>query len=155
MINLLGEILIIIEEFKFWKKKKSRRKFERENNLPKKTMFHPFVKLLMISLGLIIFARIIIGYFYLSDKGEKITKDKITEIERILQKEKKDLGLFPERLELIIRNNPLRKNIRFDYWDNEFIYTQLDNGDNYELISSGKDGKINTPDDIKADKNLP
>ena len=151
MIDLIGEILLFIEDLKFWKKKKVRRKYEKENNLPEKLMIHPFLKFFLLGMGFIIFARIIIGYFYLNDLGNKKTKEKISKIENILQKEKNENGKYPKKLELIIRNNPLRKNITIDYWKNEFYYSQLDNGESYELISAGKDGIKNTNDDIRAD----
>ena len=67
----------------------------------------------------------------------------------ILEKEKKKTGIYPKKLKNIIRDNPLMRNITKDYWKNEFFYEQIDNGNSYLLTSKGKDGILNTEDDIK------
>lgn len=76
------------------------------------------------------------------------TLDKIIEIKLLLESEKKQFGYYPKELKIIIRNNPLRKNITLDGWKKEFIYTISKDSLNYELISLGKDGKLDTSDDI-------
>jgi hypothetical protein len=155
MGEIIAELLLLWEDLKFWKKKKARREFEKENNLPKKLMIRPSIQILLIAVGLIIVARILLGFFYFGDKGTKETTAKIAEITAILIDEKKDLGLYPKELNKIIRNNPLRQNITLDYWNNEFHYEQLDNGLNYVLKSMGSDGILGTDDDISGNKNLP
>ncbi len=152
---LVGEFLFWREDYKFSKRKKVRRKFEKENNLPKKLMIHPVWKLFGIFIIFIFVTRLIIGYFFFSDYGEKKTAEKIDRIELILVEEKNALGIYPEKLNIIIRNNPLRNKITLDYWNNEFIYEQKENGLGYILISKGKDGILNTEDDISGIKNLP
>jgi hypothetical protein len=146
---IAGEILLWIEEIKFWKKKKARRKYEKENNLPKKLMIHPAIKVLGLGIALIFILKILIGYFYFSNRGENETSEKIAKIVSILDKEKNIIGYYPEKLNEIIRNNPLRQNITTDYWGNEFFYEISENGLSYLLVSKGKDGIINTGDDIK------
>ncbi|MDO6470943.1 hypothetical protein [Maribacter sp. 1_MG-2023] len=153
MGEIIAELLLIWEELKFWKKKKERRKFEEENNLPKKLMFRTSTLILLFAMGFIIVARII-GFFYFSDKGTDETEEKIAQITTILNEEKKDLGIYPEELKIIIRNNPLRQNITLDYWKNEFHYEQLDYGLNYVLKSKGKDGILGSEDDISGKKKL-
>ncbi|WP_435416269.1 hypothetical protein [Polaribacter aestuariivivens] len=155
MLNIIGELLFWREDYKFYKRKKVRREFEAENNLPKKLMIHPVWKLLGIFIGFVLISKIIITYFFFSDFGEKKTAEKIIEIELILEKEKKLLGIYPKKLNEIIRNNPLRKNITNDYWKNEFFSEQTENGIDYVLISKGKDGILKTEDDINGNKNLP
>ncbi len=54
-----------------------------------------------------------------------------------------------------ITNNPLRKKITLDYWNNEFYYEQKENGLGYVLISKGKDGILKTEDDISGIKTCP
>ena len=155
MGEIIAELLLIWEDLKFWKKKKARRKFEEENNLPKKLMIRTSTLVLLIAIGFIIVARILIGIFYFTDKGTGDTTEKIAKIAAILNQEKTDLGTYPEELKTIIRNNPLRQNITLDYWKNEFHYEQLDNGLNYVLKSKGSDGILGTDDDISGTKNLP
>lgn len=153
--ELIGNILCLIEDLKFWKKKKERRKFEKENNLPRKFMIKPIWKVGGIFLIFILVARLVIGHFFFADYGAKKTTDKIVEIEMILENEKNSLGIYPEKLCIIIRNNPLRKNITSDYWNNEFFYEQIDSGLGYVLISKGKDGILRTEDDISGTKSMP
>ncbi len=146
--TIIGEILFWIEDFRFWKKKRVRRKLEKEKNLPKKIMIYPAIKILGLGLVFIFFLRIV-GYFYFSDYGKKETSKTIEEIEFILEKEKKEIGSYPKKLSAIIRNNPLSKNLMTDYWGNNFFYEQSENGLSYFLVSKGKDGILNTRDDIK------
>ncbi|MFL0354813.1 hypothetical protein [Xanthomarina sp. GH4-25] len=155
MLDIIGELLFWREDYKFAKRKKARREFEKENNLPKKLMIHPVWKLFGIFMFFVLIAKLVIGHFFFSDYGTKKTTEKIAEIELILENEKSSLGIYPEKLNIIIRNNPLRKNITSDYWNNEFFYEQIENGLGYVLISKGKDGIIKTEDDINGIKNLP
>ena len=50
MAELIAELLILFESFKFWKKKKARRKFESENDLPKKILIHPTILILLLGI---------------------------------------------------------------------------------------------------------
>ena len=155
MLDIIGELLFWREDYKFAKRKKARREFEKENNLPKKLMIHPVWKLFGFFMIFVLIAKLVIGHFFFSDYGTKKTTEKIAEIELILENEKNLLGIYPEKLNIIIRNNPLRKNITSDYWNNEFFYEQKENGLGYVLISKGKDGILKTEDDINGIKNLP
>lgn len=154
MTEIIANILLIIEDFKFRKKIKARRKYEKENNLPKKIMIHPTLKILGLGIILFFFAKLIINYFYTSSIGENRTTTKINEIENILESGNNDLGYYPQELNEIIRNNPLRQNITTDFWGNEFYYKVIENGQNYILISKGKDGILKTVDDIESEQNL-
>jgi len=147
MLQLLAELLLLFEELKFWKKKKKRRQLEKEKKLQKRIMIHPSIKVLLIGLLVILIIKILLGFFY-SDRKTSITVNKIYEVRKNLEKEKKDLGKYPFNLKDIIRNNPLKKNIIFDAWGNEFYYKLYDKGLKYRLISKGKDGQLNTTDDI-------
>ena len=149
MLDLIGMLLSWREDYKFSNIVKARRKFEDENNLPKKIMIHPVWKLLGILVILFFILNSVIGYVFFSDYGLKQTSEKIVEINKILEKERTDIGNYPEELKTIIRNNPLRKNITKDYWGNEFFYQQLENGESYTIISKGKDGVLKTEDDVK------
>ncbi len=153
--EVITDLLLCFEDIKFWFKKRKRRKYERENDLPKKLMLYPsqiiYLKVVGIS-GVIVFFISVFWILFYPDIGEKKTSNKINEIAIILEKEKKDIGNYPLYLKEIIRNNPLRKNITKDYWKREFYYESLNNGRNYTLLSLGKDGKFKTEDDIKFKK---
>ena len=153
IFNLIAELLFWREDYKFSKLKKERREFEKQNNLPKKIMIHPVWKLL----GILIFVGISISFLFSflgpNLMGEKRTKEKITRIENLLENEINSIGKYPNKLNKIIRNNPMRKNITYDYWNNEFYYKQTENGLKYTLISKGKDGILLTDDDISGNEN--
>jgi len=150
MLELIGELLFWREDYKFSKRKKARRVHEKENKLPKTFMIHPVWKLLGIILIVGFIGKLLISYFYVSDYGNRKTTQNIEKIEMILAQEKSALGIYPEKLNSIKRNNPLRKNITTDYWQNEFYYQQLDSGQAYLLISKGNDGILKTKDDLKG-----
>lgn len=152
MLDSIGDLLFWREDYKFSKRKKARRAFEKENNLPKKLMLHPVWKLLGILFIFAFISRLVIGYFFFSDRGTKLTTQKLAEIELILENEKNAFGIYPEKLNVIIRNNPFRENLITDFWNNEFFYEQTENGYSYILISKGKDGILNTDDDINGNK---
>jgi len=116
-------------------------------------MIHPLLKILGILLILIVLMKITIGFVMPNFFEVKNTKEKIFEINTILDNEKKAIGKYPKELEDIIRNNPLRKGINYDFWNNEFHYVQIENGMNYILKSKGRDGILNTEDDIEMNKN--
>jgi len=147
-MDLIAELLLLLEELKFWKKKKKRRKLEKEQGLPKKVMINPSIKILFVGLVLIFLFGIALKTFYSSPNKSRTTQ-KIEKIKRILEKQRKDLGKYPITLQNVIGNNPLRKNINLDAWGNKFHYKQLEQGLNYELKSKGADGILNTEDDLK------
>jgi hypothetical protein len=84
--------------------------------------------------------------------GVTKTKNNLNKVKIILQKEKNDLGNYPKVLHAIIRGKPSRQNSIIDYWNNEFYYEQTNNGQGYILFSKGKDGLLNTEDDILPEK---
>jgi hypothetical protein len=61
-------------------------------------------------------------------------------------KENKDI--YPPNLATLISSNPMRATWNKDDWGNPYQYKTDNNGTSFILISSGKDGKFNTKDDI-------
>lgn len=53
MTDLIGLLLGLLEDLKFWKKRKKRRELEKEKNLPKKVMFDLSAKVLIAALIII------------------------------------------------------------------------------------------------------
>ncbi|NJM79799.1 MAG: hypothetical protein HC854_09610 [Flavobacterium sp.] len=107
------------------------------------------IALYVLSIGSLILISFLLYKNYYGN--EKRAIEKLVAIEKILASEKEDIGTYPENLSEIIRNNPLRKDIIIDVWGNEYYYEQLDKGQNYKLCSKGKDGVLNTIDDVKID----
>ena len=108
MNSLIADILELYLDIKHWFKIKKRRKFEKENNLPKKRMMYPTTKigivLLIISIPLLFFK-----INRLRKKGEIITKNKLREIAIILASENKQICFYPKELKYIIRNMIITK----------------------------------------------
>lgn len=55
---------------------------------------------------------------------------------------------YPVDLITLIGNNPMRANWNKDAWGNPYKYSISTNGSSFTLISSGKDGRFGTGDDI-------
>jgi general secretion pathway protein G len=147
--QLLVELLEWYLDIKFWFKKRKRRKFEKEHNLPKKLMLYPSQKIgIVIVVVLAIMASLRVMYVA-SYKGSNTTNERLSKIEQLLEKEKKDIGAYPVELRTIIRNNPLLKDVTKDGWNNKISYKLTKDGTSYSLVSFGKDKTPNTDDDIK------
>ncbi|MET0637853.1 MAG: type II secretion system protein GspG [Chitinophagaceae bacterium] len=56
---------------------------------------------------------------------------------------------YPTDLKTLITNNPMRIGWDKDDWGNPYQYKTDNNGTTFILVSSGKDGKFNTRDDIE------
>ena len=149
MSDFISLILELYLDFQHWIKTKKRRKFEKENNLPKSIVWHPITKPLLIFFLLFIISITVFSVFNFRNTSEEKTKEKMNEIADILKSEKQQLQKYPKELKEIVRNNPLRKNIILDYWHSEFVYFLSKDSLNYTLISLGADRKLNTSDDLK------
>ncbi len=115
LFNVIADFFLIFDKSRFDRKKKERRQYEKENNLPKKVMIYPLWILFGILILLLLTLRTTNGYFNYSKKGINRTKKKMVQIQKILEEEKESTGKYPEYLIEIERNNPLRKNIILDY----------------------------------------
>lgn len=109
MADLIGFILEIYLDIKHWINVKKRRKFEKENNLPKSIVWHPITKPLLIFFIIFIMSLLMLSYYERNDKSVNETYKKLNLISEILEAEKKQLSKYPNQLKDIIRNNPLRK----------------------------------------------
>jgi hypothetical protein len=146
--ELIADILTWFLDIKHWFKKRKRRKFEKDNNLPKKGMPYPSDKIEIVSTVAGIIILFSLFFYFLPNSEIKKTKEKLSEITQILEKEKQVLGSYPNELSVIIRNNPLRMNLVTDSWRNSLQYKLSVDGETYTLFSIGKDGIANTKDDI-------
>lgn len=153
--GFLAELLLIFEDFKFWLKRRKQCKYERKHGLPKTSVIYPSQKIMMVAL---LFVLLIVLTFsllrftvYLWGNSEKQTLKRLTEVASLLKHEKMISGNYPQDLEVIVRKNPLLKNIHKDYWGREIFYERHSSGESYILISLGADGQLNTSDDIVHD----
>ncbi|MFY7670630.1 hypothetical protein ACOSP6_06035 [Tenacibaculum sp. MEBiC06402] len=147
ILEFFSSIALDIQEFFFRRKREKRRRFEKENNLPKKRMISPYLRFdILLGVCLIIY---IIGKVFVvpSIVSENKTNKRATEIKELLEKEKEVFGKYPLQLYIIKRGNPLRENLLIDGWGTQFKYKIVNNS--YSLISAGKDRKFDTKDDLQ------
>lgn len=149
MADFFAFILGLYLDIKHWFKVRKRRKFEKENNLPKKYIWHPLDKLILIFFFFILISLPLKFLFFSNNNYEKHTIKKLDKIVKILDEEKNQFAVYPKKLSDIKRNNPLRKNIDLDYYKNPFVYLISKDSLTYTLVAIGKDQKLNTSDDIK------
>ncbi|WP_442264889.1 hypothetical protein ACSIGC_11100 [Tenacibaculum sp. ZS6-P6] len=124
IIEIFGSIALDIQEFLFRRKREKRRAYEKANNLPPRKMRSPYERvgiLLGVFMGVIIVLKII-SFFSGNSLNESVTKNKVVEIKALLEKEKEVFGKYPEKLNIIKRNNPLRNDLLVDAWGTTFTY---------------------------------
>lgn len=147
----LAELLLIFENLKFWKKRSKKRQYDRKHVLPKTKSRYPFQKIIILFLLILLGLFVIRVTLFFWGNAEKHTTEKLSEVVALLKHEKSTSGHYPEHLEVIIRNNPLLKNVNKDYWGREFFYERDPSGEGYVLCSLGKDGQLDTADDIHSE----
>lgn len=152
--GLLAEVLLIFEDVKFWLRRRKQRRYEQQYALPKKKMLAPSLKILIVVLVLSPIVIVIRAALFLSPNAESKTAEKLSEVVSLLKHEKQTIGRYPEHLKIIIRGNPLLKEIHKDEWNREFFYERDRSGESYVLTSLGKDGLLNTADDIKRESSV-
>ncbi|HXA02589.1 MAG TPA: type II secretion system protein GspG, partial [Cytophagaceae bacterium] len=112
-------------------------------------------KTLIYSLGVILAVVILsVGISLLGSSvfAEKETEKKCINTVEYLNKYKSHSNSFPADLEKMTGNSPVRREWIKDGWGNPLIYSVTENGNNFLLISKGKDSKENTEDDLKFNK---
>ena len=153
LFELIATVAELILDIMFWKKTNKRRKFEKENNLPKSIVWHPLTKPILYFFLIITPISFIFFFIFNSYGTKKKTVDKMNQITILLKAEKEQFKKYPIKLKEIVRNNPFRQKLTTDAWENNFIYELSKDSLNYTLISLGKDQKINTTDDIVIKSN--
>ena len=148
MPDFIAELLLLFSDIKHWFKKRQQRRYEKKHGLPKKPMPYPTGIRLLIGLFLIVLAVTVFFGLRWPQINIDRTSEKLRETVRLLEKEKLATGNYPDQLSAIIRNDPLRKNIIFDSWDEEFYYELSASNGRYILFSKGADRKNFTEDDI-------
>ncbi len=154
LLELFADLLLCFEDLKFSKKERRTRKLREIKGLPPGPIKMVPSAYYRICVGAVVVVFIII-LFVLKVRYHDPAKAKeaLSDIEELLAAEYTYSGVYPEKLTAVIRNNPLRANIHIDFWDNEYFYEPLNGGKGYLLICKGKDGVLNTEDDLKRAQN--
>ena len=82
----------------------------------------------------------------------KKTEKEISEMIDRMENWNEKFGKYPEELNELIGNNPLRQDWKKDAWGREYKFTITENGKGFSITSAGSDGKFGTEDDIKSEK---
>jgi hypothetical protein len=117
-------------------------------NITRKLFLYPLIAIAsIVILGFIIE---FIGQDYFKSRR---TKKEMVEITEALNKYKYHLDNYPEDLDKLIGNNPLRREWLSDEWNQNYRYNVATDGQNFSLISQGKDSQERTSDDLVFNKN--
>ena len=153
LVAFFGEVFIISEEWKFYKKKKERRAYEKENKLSKKRMFSPVTHAFAVVPIVIVAVSFLFYSFVKPAQQERDTKDTLLSITYLLHQDKVQNDVYPENIIELSRKNPIHGDLTIDAWKQEIIYQKAENGKAYLLTSKGKDGILDTVDDITMSSN--
>lgn len=90
-----------------------------------------------------------LGKWY-SDKYMKPTAtiEEVSEIASAIHRYYKSSGRYPEDIYALIVGIPVRSGWKTDSWGEPYIYEVVEEGQNFRLLSKGKDRKLGTEDDI-------
>lgn len=152
--GLLAEMLLFFEDVKFWLRRRKQRRYEQQYALPKKKMLAPSLKILIVVLMFSPIVLVVRATLLLSSSAEVKTTEKLSKVVSLLNHEKQTIGRYPKHLKTLIRGNPLLKDVNMDDWNREFFYVLKPSGESYVLASFGKDGILNTEDDINSESIL-
>lgn len=101
---------------------------------------------------LIVFGACVLFFSFISPMQKRHqTKDTMLSAIYLLKLEKEATGAFPNEIGALARRNPTHGNITLDSWNNEILYQKTENGESFTLRSKGKDGILDTEDDINLD----
>jgi hypothetical protein len=114
----------------------------------RKLLLYPLIAIVVIAAAA--FTIEFVGQDYFKARS---TKKEMTEVTEALNQYKSHLNKYPENLQQLIGNNPLKKEWLSDEWKNPYTYTIPADSQNFSLTSQGKDGQLKTEDDLVLDKN--
>jgi hypothetical protein len=112
--ELFANLRLCFEGFKFWKNKRARPKYEKENNLTKKIMIYPSNRISVRAIILLSISGGILLIVFTKNLEEDRTIKKLTKIENLGESAKRTSNSYPSELSKAIRNNPLNKNLLTD-----------------------------------------
>lgn len=78
------------------------------------------------------------------------TQTEINQISQALEQYRSQSNGYPEKLEILIGNNPLKRDWETDGWGNNYAYEVAPDKQKFSLVSKGKDGMLRTSDDISV-----
>lgn len=108
----------------------------------------PFLKLVLLLVAgslivLVVFSLLTETYF-----KERNTTQQLEKLSALVVKHQQTKRVLPLSLEEVIANDPLKRNLTVDSWDNVVRYRPNLTAHRFTLSSAGKDQKLNTSDDV-------
>jgi len=148
ILELFVDLGLLREDYKHHKKITKKEKEDGRKRHFQRYFLQPS-SVLVIAILLIgsISAIIFFTYQRTSIYPEK-TKKELLEMTSWIEKRKEKFGKYPEDLNEMIGNNPIRKHWANDAWGRPYKYVITNEGKEYLLISAGSDGKFETEDDL-------
>jgi hypothetical protein len=130
-------------------------RLKRKGYIPKYTG-EQAIKGALIIIGIFILAGFILAFgsirllaWYSDDYiNPQLTREEGIKIVKSLKSYHKSYKKYPESIESLIGDNPIRKDWRSDAWGEPYIYELAKDNKSFKLVSKGKDRKLDTQDDI-------
>lgn len=150
ILSTLAEFGLIREDYKHQKRISKKEKDDGIKRPIQKYFLQPsaliFISILVLgSISSILF----FTYQRTSVFPERTVKE-ISEMSDRMENWNEKLGKYPEDLNELIGNSPLRQDWKKDAWNREYEFTITENGKAFLITSAGSDGKFHTEDDIKS-----
>jgi len=152
ILSILLEFGLIREDYKHQK-----RVSKKEKEDGKKRSFQKYVlmpgSIMKITVIVIVSLSAFLFFFYQRKfVFPKKTEKEISEMSERINNWNENLGKYPNELNELIGNNPVRQEWKKDAWNRDYKYVVNENGNGFLIISAGSDGQFGTEDDIKSQK---
>ncbi|WP_237589517.1 type II secretion system protein GspG [Polaribacter sargassicola] len=151
ILSTLAEFGLIREDFKHHKKISKMEKADGKKR--------PFQRYFLQPSSIMVITVLVVGsisaFLFFSYQRTSIfpekTKNEIVEITERMEKWNEKFGKYPNELNELIGNNPMRQEWKKDSWNRPYKYYVTENGKSFLIVSAGSDGKFETEDDIKSE----
>ena len=149
LLGGIADIWLNIADIKHYRKISKKEKQDGIKRPFQKYFLQPSIKtlvLLMLLTGIFLF---LFGRYQSKILYPKQTQEEMSQMQKRLKSWKENTGKYPENLDELIGNNPLRQNWKTDAWNNPYQYRLIQNGEAYLIVSAGQDKLFKTDDDIR------
>ncbi|KJD31817.1 hypothetical protein PK35_13810 [Tamlana nanhaiensis] len=150
IITTLAEFGLIREDFKHQKRIRAKEKQDGVKRPFQKYALQPSALLFLCCFVLVVVSSIVFFAYQRKAIFPKKTKKEIAEMSGRVEAFKAHFNTYPNTINELIGNNPMRQSWKTDAWDRAYQYTITNNGNKFIIISAGYDGKFHTKDDITS-----
>ncbi|MEM9075961.1 MAG: type II secretion system protein GspG [Bacteroidota bacterium] len=151
ILSTLAEFRLIREDYKHFKRISKKEKEDGIKRPLQKIFLQPSLIVVAATLVLVFIG----GFLFFSYQSFSVyprkTQKEIIEITNRIVDWNEKYGEFPQDLNDLIGNNPMRQEWKKDSWDRPYQYYRTESGKGFLIVSAGLDGKFDTEDDIKSE----